>query len=138
MKVKSLSRVRLFATRWTAAYQAPPTMGFSRQEFWSGVPSPSPKVRVTSQLFCGFLGFPLITTKWQLQLQTSHARLTEFKAGIKGVGVSLYAHLFFCKRGTSDPLVITGSCDHVLCPKDASKVNIQNFLASLMVAGFCH
>ena len=40
--MKSLSRVRLFATPWTAAYQAPPSMGFSRQEYWSGVPSPSP------------------------------------------------------------------------------------------------
>ena len=39
---QSLSRVRLFATSWTAAYQAPPSMGFSRQEYWSGVPSPSP------------------------------------------------------------------------------------------------
>ena len=38
MKVKSLSRVRLFATLWTEAYQAPPSMGFSRQEYWSGVP----------------------------------------------------------------------------------------------------
>ena len=42
VKVKSLSRVRLFATPWTAAYQAPPPMGFSRQEYWSGVPLPSP------------------------------------------------------------------------------------------------
>ena len=38
VKVKSLSRVRLLATPWTAAYQAPPSMGFSRQEYWSGVP----------------------------------------------------------------------------------------------------
>ena len=38
VKVKSLSRVRLFATSWTVAYQAPPSMGFSRQEYWSGVP----------------------------------------------------------------------------------------------------
>jgi len=36
VKVKSLSRVRLFATPWSAAYQAPPSMGFSRQEYWSG------------------------------------------------------------------------------------------------------
>ena len=36
--MKSLSRVRLFATPWTVAYQAPPSMGFSRQECWSGVP----------------------------------------------------------------------------------------------------
>ena len=46
MKVKSLSRVLLVATPWTAAYQAPPSMGFSRQEYWSGVPSPSPKTRL--------------------------------------------------------------------------------------------
>ena len=42
MKVKSLSHVRLLATPWTAAHQAPPSMGFSRQEYWSGVPLPSP------------------------------------------------------------------------------------------------
>ena len=41
VKVKSLSRVRLSATPWTAAYQAPPSMGFSRQKYWSGVPLPS-------------------------------------------------------------------------------------------------
>ena len=41
VKVKLLSRVRLLVTPWTAAYQAPPSMGFSRQEYWSGVPSPS-------------------------------------------------------------------------------------------------
>ena len=45
MKVKSLSRVRLFATPWTTAYQAPTSMGFSRQEYWSGVPLPSPICR---------------------------------------------------------------------------------------------
>ena len=42
VKGKSLSRVRLLATPWAAAYQAPPSMGFSRQEYWSGVPLPSP------------------------------------------------------------------------------------------------
>ena len=45
---KSLSRVRLFTTPWTAAYQAPPSMGFSRQEYWSGVPLPSPSIILTS------------------------------------------------------------------------------------------
>ena len=44
VKVKSLSRVWLFLTPWTAAYQAPPSLGFSRQEYWSGVPSPSPLI----------------------------------------------------------------------------------------------
>ena len=42
VKVKLLSRVRLFVTPWTVAYQAPPSMGFSRQEYWSGLPFPSP------------------------------------------------------------------------------------------------
>ena len=40
--VKPLSHVRLFATPWTVAYQAPPSMGFSRQEYWNGLPFPSP------------------------------------------------------------------------------------------------
>ena len=40
VKVKSLSRVRLLVTPWTAAHQAPPSEGFSRQEYWSGVPLP--------------------------------------------------------------------------------------------------
>ena len=44
VKVKSLSCVRLLATSWTAAYQAPLSMGFSRQEYWSGVPLPSPSL----------------------------------------------------------------------------------------------
>ena len=47
MKVKSVSRVHLFATPWTAAHQAPPSMGFSRQEYWSGVPLSSPSVTVS-------------------------------------------------------------------------------------------
>ena len=43
VKVKSLSHVRLFTTPWTAAYHAPPPIEFSRQEYWSGVPLPSPQ-----------------------------------------------------------------------------------------------
>ena len=41
-KVKSLSRVRLFVTPWTIAHQAPPSMEFSREEYWGGLPLPSP------------------------------------------------------------------------------------------------
>ena len=54
VKVKSLSRVRLFSTPWTAAYQAPPPMGFSRQEYWSGVPLPSPLKKHSH--VCVFIG----------------------------------------------------------------------------------
>ena len=57
MKVKSLSRVRLLATPWTAAYQAPPSMGFSRQQYWSRVPLPSPLLRVMEdKCMLGFHG----------------------------------------------------------------------------------
>ena len=48
VKLKALSRVRLLATPWTAAYQAPPSMGFSRQEYWSGVPLTSSSMQTTS------------------------------------------------------------------------------------------
>ena len=43
-KVKLLSRLRLFATPWTVTYQASQSMGFSRQEYWSGLPFPSPGI----------------------------------------------------------------------------------------------
>ena len=50
VKVKSLSRVWLFTTPRTAAHQAPPSMGFSRQEYWSGVPLPSPKRTINMKI----------------------------------------------------------------------------------------
>jgi len=43
-------------TPWTAAYQAPPSMGFSGQQYWSGVPLPSPKMLITESLNCSVLG----------------------------------------------------------------------------------
>ena len=51
VKVKSFSCARLLATPWTAAYQAPPSMGFSRQDYWSGLSLPSPKMPINSLLF---------------------------------------------------------------------------------------
>ena len=62
VKEKSLSCVRLFATPWTAAYQAPPSMAFSRQEYWSGVPLPSPQLMVKYPLKKGDFFFFLIQT----------------------------------------------------------------------------
>ena len=55
VKVKLLSRVRLFATPLTAAHQAPPSMGFSRQEYWSGVPLPSLTIACQTPLSMEFL-----------------------------------------------------------------------------------
>ena len=51
VKVKSLSRVRLLAAPWTVAHQAPPSMGFSRQEYWTGVPLPSPKQCILTHMY---------------------------------------------------------------------------------------
>ena len=58
MKVKSLSCVWPSATPWTAAYQALPSMGFSRQEYWSGVPLPSPMTNLDSILKNRDITFP--------------------------------------------------------------------------------
>ena len=52
VKVKSFSHVQLFVTPWTAAHQAPLSMGFSRQKYWSGVPSPSPGAEARAPIFC--------------------------------------------------------------------------------------
>ena len=50
-KVKLLSRVRLFATPWTVAYHAPSSIGFPRQEYWSGLPFPSPMYGVWKYMY---------------------------------------------------------------------------------------
>ena len=57
VKVKSLSCVRLLVTPWTAAYQAPPSMGFARQEYWSGVPLLSPSLMYTHSFMFWRPGF---------------------------------------------------------------------------------
>ena len=63
VKVKSLSRVRLLATPWTAAYQAPPSMGFSRQEYWSGLPFLFKKGEIKIHIFAYMYGWvPLLFT----------------------------------------------------------------------------
>ena len=61
VKVKLFSRVRLLVTPWTAAYQAPPSMGFSRQEYWSGLPLPSPMQESESEVIqsCPTLSDPM-------------------------------------------------------------------------------
>ena len=82
VKVKLLSRVRLFATPWTAAYQAPLSMGFSRQEYWSGVPSPSPVLVLPSSLRQWALwgwtnqGRRRITTGWECCQTASEINVT--------------------------------------------------------------
>ena len=72
MKVKLLSRVRLFTTPWTAAYQAPPSIGFSRQEYWCGLQLPSLCASLAFPNFNIFKKFPFIfgcagsSLRWEL------------------------------------------------------------------------
>ena len=107
MKVKSLSRVRLVATPWTAAYQAPLSMGFSRQEYWSGVPLPS----LPSTEYSEFISFRIDwfdhlavqgTCKSLLQHHSSKASILSYDI------VFLFICLFiFGCAGSS--LLLTGS-----------------------------
>ena len=64
VKVKLLSRVWVFATQWTTAHQAPPSMGFSRQEYWSGAPLPSPCDLILLLLLSHFSHVWLYETPW--------------------------------------------------------------------------
>ena len=75
VKTKSLSRVQLLATPWTAAYQALLSMGFSRQEYWSGVPLPSPDIRKGSLAIWELLasGFSeCLFVHWLQNIQGGH------------------------------------------------------------------
>ena len=71
-EVKSLSHVQLFATPWTVAYYAPPSMWFSRQEYWSGLPSPSPEN----------LPIPMYLTEWRKQYKFSWKKLNNVEFAI--------------------------------------------------------
>ena len=76
VKVKSLSRARLLATPWTAAHQAPPSMGFSRQEYWSRVPLPSPWELVRDAEFQVFSEAFQNSVIWQaLQVMPVHTQV---------------------------------------------------------------
>ena len=77
VKVKSLSHVQPSATPWTAAFQAPPSMGFARQEYWSGVPLPSPWTPSSTHLLsCSSIGLlqpqMWLILRWGAGLSTSH------------------------------------------------------------------
>ena len=87
MKVKSLSRVRLLATPWTAAHQAPPSMGFSRQEHLSGVPLPSPPSEAGALLSGGAGTRPRLS--FQLSLLPASLGITRGNASMFHSGISL-------------------------------------------------
>ena len=71
VKVKSLSFVWLLVTPWTAVYQGPPPMGFSRQEYWSGVPLPSPMEYISFRSVQSLSRVRLFSTPWIAARQAS-------------------------------------------------------------------
>ena len=92
VKVKSLSRVRLLVTPWTTAYQAPPSMGFSRQECWSGVPLPSPwKSFTLPQIQASFLKCRIELEFWRL------TRIPKLSPIIKGFNLKLISNEVWSK-----------------------------------------
>ena len=97
------SHVRLFVTPWTAAYQAPPSMGFSRQEYWSGVPSPSP--------LSHFSHVQLFSTLWTVICQ---APLSMGFSPSKNTGVGCHSLLqgIFLTQGLNLGLL---NCSQILC-----------------------
>ena len=107
VKVKSLSRVQLFATPWTAAYQAPPSMGFSRQEYWNGVPSPSLMLKANSFKF--FLFSFMIKTCFLRTFTHSRTSLVVRWLGIRlpmhGTWVQSLVHEDPSCLGATEPLL---------------------------------
>ena len=96
-KVKSFRHVWLFATPWTAAYQAPPSMGFSRQECWSGVPLPSPL-----PMKCQFLNFKYLSKFYTL----NYSRNLCFK--FQSVILTRYCNKIFFNSNLKTSFVFVG------------------------------
>ena len=101
VKMKPLSRVRLLATPWTAAHQAPPSMGFSRQEYWSGVPLPSQPVissPLTNQHPTSTVGLPgsqlKVPGQWSLFTAVAAASVPQRRPHLEPGGVLLQQGVF--------------------------------------------
>ena len=119
VKVKSLSRVWLLATPWTTAYQAPPSMGFSRQEYWSGVPLPSLVCCATSLLsYFQYSGFKNYFHSTWLIKQIKVRLLWLRRDGYPGSFRWCYLFLVVCLVTRSCPIL----CDPMDCSLRGSSV----------------
>ena len=98
--MKLLSRVRLFTTPWTAAYQAPPSVGFSRQEYWSGVPLPSPVEACLLTLYIQLLTKPHSVTSLTSIFYSPSSQLTYVSSSpnyfLHRLLLHLLLHLLHC------------------------------------------
>ena len=91
-KVKLLSRVRLFVTPWTAAYPAPSSMGYSRQEYWSGLPLPSPNMLVIGPILKGLRRRDRYSYHPIIQMRTLRQREDMIRKPGYGSGWSFRSH----------------------------------------------
>ena len=115
MKVKSLSRVRLFTTPWTAAHQAPPSMGFSRQEYWSGVPSSSPaELTAAAAAAKSLQSYPTLRSRRRQPTRLPHP----WDSPGKNAGVGCH-FLLLCMKVKSESEVAQ-SCPTLRDPMDCS------------------
>ena len=131
MKVK-VSHVRLLETPWTVAYQAPPSMGLCRQEYWSGVPLPFPVNCLAN--FCRKVGL-LYSLLLPLSLSRSH--ICSSSPYFKGDSLKRQPSVFLL---TVHLILRTGKSTNVLsvsltCPISPFASHVQLFLCSLMTAG---
>ena len=105
MKAKSLTLVRLVATPWTAAHQAPPSMGFSRQEYWSGVPLPSPNSSIVITYYFSYLFNLKNTVKTMaMNIYSDHNKLWKIlkEVGIPDHLICLLRNLYTGHTNTSN------------------------------------
>ena len=114
-KVKSLSHVWLFATPWIVAHQAPPSMGFSRQEYWSGLPFPSPKHLCKVILYTRKLFF---SREKMLQVnppkKTLHKEIRDHK--VQNIKFFNLGTGYFCNGyGISSQLPLLNETEHSFC-----------------------
>jgi len=144
VKVKSLSHVWLVATPWTAAHRAPPSMGFSRQEYWSGVPLPSPpkwlgQVNYFSFLVC----FPTSQTRWELCtwfLFWGQRITAVFRLSGQGCSVSIqWVKGFFLVTATEDPVSFPRVSRHPhLKEKPSEADGVRGHWVQNWWVGICH
>ena len=121
MKVKSLSCVQLFATPWTVAYQALPSMEFSRQEYWSGLPFPSP----------GDLSNPGIESGSPALQEDSLRAEPPGKPKNTGVGSLSLLHWIFLTQESNQDLLHCRRILYQLATREAQNVRFIYLLAAL-------
>ena len=114
VKVKSLSRVWLFATPWTAAHQAPPSMGISRQECWSGVPLPSPDLAHNN---CQMQTHGVHSVPAQADCRSMRVWSTALSGHYTQSGTSVRGHLdpahLSCRRSASFSISLSSAAPHM-------------------------